>query len=1076
MSQSLRRLKTFNAILASLFALLLLSFTIAQSLLAQAGGASIAGHITDKTGAIVRDAEVDITNKETGVKVVTASNGSGIYSFPSLPPGKYVLSVHKEGFRSVDAPDLTMYTQDDLERNFVLEVGSVSESVTVAAQTTNQSPAVSLTVSREFVENTPLNGRSFQDLIQLAPGVTSTGGGAYSVDGQRPDSNNYMVDGVSATLGGLNNTVYGSGSALSGNAPMETVLGTTQSLASVDALQEFQIQTSGYTSEYGRNPGGQIQFKTRSGTNTLHGSLSEYFRNTVMDANSNVNDSQGYPKTAEHQNDFGGTLGGPVILPHIYKGKDKTFYFLSYEGLRLLLPSTESEYVSTQAFRNLASPNVQPFLNTQPLPTPNSQANDDGCTVTDPNSGKTAACDALFYYAYSYPNRADNFNLRIDHAINRNYTAFVRYADTPSSTITGAEQIQNSHTDTHTWTVGLTANPSRSLLNELRFNYTRDSEGYLASLKSVAGSMPFQRSLLVPAQYLSEPYAGGIAFIYVPGSSLLIEPDFGGSSSVQHQYQLSDSVALESGKHSFKFGADFRRLAPLNQLAPYGSTIEILSLEAIQQGQANAIGISTTGATSPVFDNLSVFAQDHWSPTTRLTVDFGLRWEFNPPPGPANNQYPATLTSNDLSTTTLIANGSSPYPTRFDKFAPRLGFSWNAISSRRFPLTIRGGFGVFFDTGQSAIANQYSASYPFKQTELSTGTFTLPLSSDQLTPPATPSAIKAPYPYPGVLTSPGLTLPYTEQWTLSLDEMLTAHNKVTASYVGNNGHKLLLSQQYGSDPFGNDAFPSGFTYLNNSGQSGYNSLQIQDVGRVMNGFDIVASFTYAHAIDNASNDIAEYAPQWGNSNYDVRKILNAAINYRPQMSDTRGIIGRIANGWLISNRFTTQSGTPFNVIQSFALLPNTAKSEYFPDLVPHTQIYLHGAAADLNGRAVPGRWRLNRAAFACTTNGSTTGPCSGAATINGDLGRNFLRTPPFWDLNTSVQRVFPIRDSLHVSLRADAFNIFNHPNFTGPDNSLSDSTFGILNATNAPNTIGSGNELYAMGAARSIQLSLKLEF
>ena len=442
--------------------------------LGQAGDASISGRVSDPAGRVVHQAEVSIKNIATNIAVATVTNEAGIYTFPSLPPGEYVLTVRKQGFQSVDLVGLTLYTQDRLERNFALSVGSASESVTVTAGTTNDSPAVSMTVSREFVEDMPLNGRSFQDLIQLAPGAVSTSTG-YSIDGQRTDSNNYTVDGVSANLGGIvNSSSANSGFALAGTAPAQTALGTTQPLASVDSLQEFKIQTSGYAAEFCRNPGGQVQFITRSGTNDVHGTLFDYLRNTDFDANSFYNDYYDVAQTAEHQNDFGGTLGGPLAIPHVYDGRNKSFYFLSYEGLRLLLPSSYSSYLPSQGLRDAANINVQPFLNTAPLP--NKGPNSDGCTVVDPTTNQTAACDGLFYAGYSYPNNLDNYSARIDQNFGQRFHGFVRYADTPSSVNTGGPQPTESIVNIHNWTAGLTSTISRTLLDDLRFNYSRDAE------------------------------------------------------------------------------------------------------------------------------------------------------------------------------------------------------------------------------------------------------------------------------------------------------------------------------------------------------------------------------------------------------------------------------------------------------------------------------------------------------------------------------------------------------------------------------------------------------------------------
>jgi hypothetical protein len=678
----------------------------------QTGTATINGQITDPQGRIVPNVSVQAVNTATNVVYPGKTNSSGIYSIGSLPPGPYRMVVSSAGFKEINSINLVLHTQDTLEQNFALEVGSVSESVTVNANTTNDFPAVSMTVDREFVENMPLNGRSFQDLIQLAPGVAASNGspgtpGYYSINGQRTDSNDFVVDGVSANLGGLNNAPTSVGGALSGSAPAQTALGTTQSLASIDALKEFKIQTSGYTAEFGRTPGGQIQFTTRSGTNDIHGTLFEYLRNTAFDANSFINGFCGEPKSAEHQNDFGGTIGGPLIVPKLYDGKDKTFFFISYERLRLLLPSFESEYVPTQAFRSWASPNVQPFLSAKPVP--NGPINQDGCTIPDPSTGQPTACDALFTYGYSYPNNLDSISVRVDQNLGERFHLFVRYADTPSSVSQGAEQTYNNATNVHTLTAGLTTDVSKNLLNELRFNFSHDGEQFYYGQRSVDGSVPLERSLLIPAAFDNQ-YASGYATIYVSGSSLYLSPSFSGTDSTLRQYQIVDSLAWTEGTHSFKFGGDWRRLNSLYASSSYASHTELQSLAAIQQGYATSVLIQASAPGQPVFDNLSLYTQDHWRISPRMSIDYGLRWEFNPVPGPSNGHYPATLTSSNLATATVAPAGTKPYKTNFHSFAPRFGFAWNAIPSTRYPLTIRGGFGIFFDTGQQTIGNAYACS------------------------------------------------------------------------------------------------------------------------------------------------------------------------------------------------------------------------------------------------------------------------------------------------------------------------------------------------------------------------------
>lgn len=1053
-----------------------LALCVVQTAVGQTNAATLNGVVTDSSGAVIPKASLKLENIATGTVRSGETNGSGQFVMPSLDPGIYALRVEKEGFAISEVKDITLRTADNVALEVKLKVGSGTETVTVNAGSslTTDSPAVSMTVDREFVENMPLNGRSFQDLIQLAPGAVSSQTGYYSINGQRTDSNNYTVDGVSANLGGYNNLSTGSyGSGLSGSTPSQTVLGTTQSLASIDSLQEFTIQTSGYTAEYGRNPGGQVQLTTRSGTNDFHGSLFEYLRNTAFDANSWQNNYNGVAQTAEHQNDFGGTVGGPVIFPRLYDGKNKTFFFFSYEGLRLLLPASESEYVPTEAFRNWASTGLQPFLNAKPLPSPNSPGNKDGCTVNNqPFDGtQNTACDALFNYGYSYPNNLDNIGIRVDHMLGKRLHLFARYADTPSSQVLGAENTTTETINTHTWTGGLTLNLTNSLLDDFRFNYSHDGEENVRGLKAIGGGVPWDSSLLIPAAY-DGPFAYAYSRIAVSGTSLSASSFIGGSGTAQHQYQLVDGLTLTRASRNLKFGMDWRRLTPTWSSYPYESAPQSIGLPAIQQGYATSLIVSVAAPGKPIIDSLSLYAQDHWKISHKLSIDYGLRWEFDPPPGPSNGAYPLALTSSNLITAQIAPQGTAPFRTNYHSFAPRFGFAWDATQSQTHPLTVRGGFGIFFDTAQAAATLAYAGSYPFMASRPTQTNIPFPLSSGALLPPSLPSPLTQPYPNMSV-SDPNLTLPYTEQWNLSFDELINHNNKLTVSYLGNNGRKLPYTQYYGSIP-GNSAFTSLY-FANNGSQSNYNALQVQDTGRIVTGLDMVASFTWAHALDNASNDSSQYAPIYGNSSYDVRRVLNLALNYQAPATDFgKNWMHKIIHGWLVANRFSTQSGYPLKVTQSTLYLPDGSQVQYTPDLVPGVPIYLHGQAADVNGKPVPGSWRLNRAAFACTTTGATSGACPGTPTRNGTLGRNYLRNPSFWSLNTAVQRSFPIYERLHLNFRAEAFNVFNHPNFETLSTILSSSTFG--QTIGGTSTIGSDNTLYAMGAARSLQLSLHLSF
>ena len=327
------------------------------------------------------------------------------------------MSVAKEGFKTVTKVHLTLHVQDAIAQNFSLPVGSITESITVSGEVplvNTESATVSTVVDRQFAENLPLNGRSFQSLIELSPGVVvaaSTGedAGQFNVNGQRASSNYWMVDGVGANLGST--TVFG-GNGPSGALGTTSILGGTNSLVSVDAMQEFRIQTSTYTPEFGRTTGGQISIVTRSGTNQFHGSAFDYLRNDVLDANDWFNgytNTPPLPKAEERQNDFGGTFRGPIL-------KDSTFFFFSYEGLRLRLPQTALTTVPDLTARQNAVPAMQPFLNAFPF---------------DPKQPDLGNGIAQFNASYSNPGTLDAYSLRLDHKLSDKLALFGRYNYSP---------------------------------------------------------------------------------------------------------------------------------------------------------------------------------------------------------------------------------------------------------------------------------------------------------------------------------------------------------------------------------------------------------------------------------------------------------------------------------------------------------------------------------------------------------------------------------------------------------------------------------------------------------------------
>jgi hypothetical protein len=381
----------------------------------------LSGTVRDQQGAVIRGAQVTATKTDSGVERSSTTDDAGVFVLPFLSPGLYQVTVKASGFMTTVRQGITVQTGQLPQLDFVLSIGSKRESVTVqgdAPLVQTESGSVSTVIDRNFVADLPLNGRSFSALYLLIPGVQptpSTDEGQYSVNGQRATSNQYSVDGVSANYGVYFTATLASTAA--GGLAGTSSTGGTNSLLSVDALQEFQVQTSSYAPEYGRTAGTQVEIVSRSGTNTFHGTAFDYLRNEALDANDWFNNYNGIARPAHRQNDFGGVLGGPVIIPKLYNGKDKTFFFFSYEGLRLTQPETLQGLVPSLSLRHEAPASMQTLLNMYPLP-------------NGPNQGTTGL--ANFTKAYSTKYDVDGTSIRIDHRIADNLQFFGRYNHAPS--------------------------------------------------------------------------------------------------------------------------------------------------------------------------------------------------------------------------------------------------------------------------------------------------------------------------------------------------------------------------------------------------------------------------------------------------------------------------------------------------------------------------------------------------------------------------------------------------------------------------------------------------------------------
>jgi hypothetical protein len=1052
-------------------ALILICFVTSVLALAQTEVARISGRVTDPTDAVIVGAECTITNLETNVSTTTSTNEDGIYVLSELRPATYRLAIRKEGFRTVVQPSLQLYVQDAVNENFRLALGSVSEIFTVVGAPLLQadSAAVTTVVDNQFVENMPLNGRSFQSLIALVPGVVFTspnlGAGQFSVNGQYSDANYFTVDGVSANFGAV---AFGLGQSLGGALPGYTAQGGTNGLVSIDAMQEFRIQTSSYAAEFGRTPGAQISIVTKSGTNHLHGTAFDYLRNDLFDAR-NYFDAPPLVKPPLRQNDFGGTLGGPII-------RNKTFFFFSYEGLRLQQPQTATGEFYTASARAAVAPVYQPWLKALPLPAPNSPLVDPTCdNITNP-------CLANLSVGYSNPSSLDATSIRMDHTLTSKITLFARYNHAPSYDATRFwEELDYNHANTDTMTVGATILLAPTRVNDFRANWSRSTATVINSLTNFDGGVATPTSVLFPPSSPYRPDQGQALLSLSDGDGNMQIRDGTVYSNLQRQFNIVNTFSWAVGVHQLKFGIDYRRLSPTALVSTgYGVFPSYVDLVAGTTGGA------LLGAGNPLsvrLNNYSLFAQDNWKVTHHLTLNYGLRWEINTPPVSATAGEPLYAAQGIFDSNPLAVMPGPLWHTRFGNFAPRIG----AACQLSTKTVVRGGFGLFYDLGYGD-AGEAVALFPYHRSKFISADPPLPfnVTTPAFQPPPFSTTIGANVLY-FTAVDPKLQLPYTMQWNTAIERELGAKQTLTATYLGSYGNRLLREDTV-VPPLLVSLGNGGSVYaIRNAGYSHYNALQVQFQRRMSHGLQALVSYNLAKSSDLGSSDanglvapsVSDIVlPPLTPSDFDIRQSIAGAVSYDVPAPSWGRAGSAILKGWAVDGLVRVMSAPPINVtLQGYspALGPYVTQA----DVVP-AQPYWIADATQPAGRA------LNPAAFAAPPVGQT-----------GDFLRNSLRSP--YSINQTdlaLRRRFSLTERVKLDVRAEYFNVFNHPMFglpgsqCAPDTvwtysgNTADPAFGKVcpgtSTTNIEAGGGSGGSgqsaLYAPGGPRSAQFTLKVIF
>jgi hypothetical protein len=1033
--------------------------------IAQMDTTKVFGYVIDGSGRYMANVDIELVDLERGLRRTAKTNSDGYYVFPAVRPATYRLQASKPGFRTMTIPNYTVILQEHVAQSFRLLPGEVANAtIQTRAASLSMNGAVSTVVDNALIANLPLNGRSFQTLFQLTPGVviaptSFASQGQFAVNGQRTDANYFVVDGVSANFGiagGVN-----PGQSAGGWLPALSVFGSTNSLVSTDDVQEFAVLTSSYSAEFGRVPGGQISIITRSGTNKFTGNVFDYLRNDAFDANDWFANHENLPRSALRQNDFGGVLGGPIV-------KDKSFFFGSFEGLQLRQPTSSVTEVPSITTRNSAPAAVKPFLDAYPLP----------------NGPENGAGLAQATYGFSNPSSLESLSLRIDHHFRESLSAFARYAHSVSD---GQQRGAGSDalstvTDTHfglqTLTTGIEYSINPRIINDFRFNWSKSLAGNKETLDDFGGAIPLAQQLVFPTGFS----ANNGLFQFLPTlTPQTLELEIGRNvNNKQEQINLVDDVSYQIHGHLIKAGIDFRQLSPETAPASYTQQSFFSDIRSALINEGLAAEIVTDVPVHAVFRNYSVFTEDTWRPFARLSATLGIRWDFASPPDVrgANGLQPFALTGfSNLPELSLAQKGTPLYQSSRSNFAPRIGFACETRRSARAGSVVRGGAGIYYDLSNGPVGNTLGApSFPFTAAAF-VSSASLPLSPGFTAPPAITtnppfSAIEA---FPSVLSTP-----YSYHWNLSLDQAIGTAQTLSISYVGAAGHGLLRTEEYVG---GEAGVPAAFTQIlltDNAGYSSFNSLQVK-VERRTGPAHIIASYSLAHALDNVSTDVdfngipgrfLDPRFDYGPSDFDIRHTARLGLDYAlPDVTSMTDDFRSFISGWSVDPIVTWRSSPPVDPVVSRDI--GFGVYNFRPDLIPGVPLYL-------SEPQLPGGRVINVAALSVPNRPR-----------QGDLGRNFFRGFPLFQGDVAIRRSFRLTERIRLQARVEAFNLFNHPNFAPPTAQLgtvdttgkfiSQSGFGISQTTLAQGlqgtSFGSGlSPVYQIGAARSLQLALKVDF
>jgi carboxypeptidase family protein/TonB-dependent receptor-like protein len=1045
----------------------LLVFSSVGITLAQVTTGTISGTVKDSTGAVLPGAQVAILNEDTGISRKVQSDAAGRYFAPLLSLGTYSVTGSREGFRTVVRRGIVLTVGREAIVDLSLPVGAVAQTLEV----TGEAPLVEATtaslsslVDDRTIRALPLNGRSYDQLALLQPGVILTSPGRtsgssfsegtakrFSVGGQRSYANLFLLDGTN-----INDQANGTPGGAAG-----TNLG-------VDTILEFKVFVNSYKAEYGNSTGGIVTVVTRSGTNTLHGTAFEYIRNSVLDAR-NFFDAGSVPPFKRNQ--FGGVVGGPIK-------KDKTFFFGGYEGLRQGLGTTLIAGVPTlQAKQGILPggtvlpviPAVVPYLNLYPLPNGRDFGDGTGEFLSSP----------------TVVTNEDNYMVRVDHQLNAKTAIFGRYTfdndsvNAPQS-LPSFVQLTASRRQYTTLQTNSILGPQA--LNHFGLAFNRTNSLTDPVVTGPAGALGF-----VPGQPIGALRISGAARGLSVGNIVALggtSTNGDGSSRWVHNIiQWGDDFTYVTGKHALKTGVDIERMR--ENMVKSNSVRGSYSFPTFQDLLAGAASSLQAGAplgTDPhhgLRQTLyGIYGQDDYTVNSRLTLNLGLRWEISTDPYDVLGNM--AIFPSPSATATVVSD--KYFSIGKKNFEPRFGLAWQLDASGKTVLRVGGGI-------------YHSQIMPFGYTDSLNlppffGTFSsnnppFPDGYRLFLAPQAKISLKA--------MAPVIKTPVNDQFTLSIQHEIVRNTVVQVAYSGNKGNHLEATRDVDTAiptilPDGRKFFPvgtpvqntawNGIRVFETNANSVYNSVTVTLRRQLSSGFVGQIFYTFSKAMDEKSNiagsdsqrspagplDPEDLGRDWGLAEFDSRHAVVANFSYQLPFRAGSKPLGAVVNGWTLDGIGTFTAGLPFTTLLASNVSRNQA--QYFaerPDLKPGaSQDPNHGISAGCPG--FPAGTKVGGA-------DNFYDPCSFSlplAGTYGNLGRNTIIGPGVANVDLALGKSFKLHEKANVAFKAELFNIMNHANLGLPNqNSV---------AANGNANPAAGRISYTLASSRQIQFGLKINY